>query len=172
MDEIYVWEAREQPEDAYWEDATDDERRKWKPRLTFYNGIPVSAEPGHEDNIITQLNKRCHIDDFCSFKLDIDTPGQERLINNALLSSPSMMALVDEYFFEHHVRNNVMRRHGLGEVRNNKSVVNENNSLTSWYTMAIRARKLGLRTTVWGAAAGSAEGDPKSRTSWAGCWTP
>ena len=54
----------------------------------------------------------CRPEDLCIFKLDIDTSSAELAINSQLLKSPQIMAVVDEYYFEHHVHNQVMAIHG------------------------------------------------------------
>ena len=136
FDRVFAWEPSKRPLN---ESALEPD---FKAALVFYNRGCVGAS-GHPDNPLTVIKQECRPEDLCVFKLDIDTLAQEMLINEGLLSSPSMMALVDEYFFEHHVHNKVMRRHGLGGKANKK------NSLASWYSMAIRARRLGLRIHFW-----------------------
>ena len=111
--------------------------------LNFYNRGCNGAE-GHPDNPLTVIRQECRPEDLCIFKLDIDTPIHEMSINNALLRSPSLMALVDEYYFEHHVQNKVMAIHGgCGGTPTKK------NDLASWYHMAIRARRSGMRMHFW-----------------------
>ena len=111
--------------------------------LNFYNRGCNGAE-GHPDNPLTVIRQECRPEDLCIFKLDIDTPIHEMAINNALLRSPSLMALVDEYYFEHHVQNKVMAIHGgCGGTPTKK------NDLASWYHMALRARRSGMRMHFW-----------------------
>ena len=52
------------------------------------------------------------------------------------------MALVDEYFFEHHVRNKVM----ITSIRGRPT---KQTDLHSWYVMVTAARKQGLRMHFW-----------------------
>lgn len=42
-------------------------------------------------------------EDFVMVKLDIDTPSIENVLVEQLLADKTLQALVDEFFFEHHV---------------------------------------------------------------------
>ena len=57
FDEVYVWEAQKQNEASYWEGTPADLRQAWEPKLTFYNGVPVTAEPGSADNPVSRIHE-------------------------------------------------------------------------------------------------------------------
>jgi hypothetical protein len=42
-------------------------------------------------------------EDYVVFKLDIDNSKIEAMFVEQLLASPELLALVDDFFFEHHV---------------------------------------------------------------------
>lgn len=136
FDAIYAWEptAREVNKSALDAD--------FAAALNFYNR-GCNGKAGHPDNPLTIIQRECRAQDLCVLKLDIDSPHIELRINDALLASPSLMSLVDEYFYEHHVRNKVMAMHGLGGTPNKK------NDLASWYRMATNARRHGMRMHFW-----------------------
>ena len=47
-------------------------------------------------------------EDFVMFKLDIDTPSVELPIIKALLEDEEALSLIDEMFFEYHVKDKYM----------------------------------------------------------------
>lgn len=141
FDHIYVWEASKQREANYWKDVSADIRAKWEPRVTFYNGVPVTAEPGHEHNVVERIHKMCGKDDFCAFKLDIDTPSVELPLVQQLLAQPKQTSVaLDEFFFEHHVHG-TMQHHGWGE--------NVNGTFADSIGIFTKLRQMGVRSHSW-----------------------
>ena len=68
----------------------------------WYN-IPVNLDfssPSHPFNMIRTLATP---DDFVVLKIDVDTPSVELPLIQYMLAHPDLLALVDEFFFEHHV---------------------------------------------------------------------
>jgi hypothetical protein len=59
-------------------------------------------------------------EDYVVFKLDIDNSKIEAMFVEQLLASPELLALVDDFFFEHHV--NVVSCHTLFKPMVGKSV--------------------------------------------------
>ena len=88
FDEVYVWEVKKQDEESYWNGTAADVRQVWEPRLTFYNGVPVTADPNSANNPVTRIHEMCGPDDFCAFKLDIDTPEVELPLAQQLIQNP------------------------------------------------------------------------------------
>ena len=80
-------------------------RDKWEPRLTWYNGVPVTTEKGNMHNPVHRIHELCRIEDFCAFKLDIDIPHVEYSLVKQLLENHGYLK---EFFFEHHVHNPLM----------------------------------------------------------------
>ena len=137
FERVYAWEPRRQAVDFA---ALEPGFAK---ALVFHNRGCVGKE-GHPDNPLTVIARECRPEDLCVLKLDIDSEKHELLINSQLLGSPPLMALVDEYYFEHHVQNSVMAAQGLGH-RPRPGV----NDLESWYQMVTAARQRGLRMHFW-----------------------
>ena len=86
--------------------------RKIAPYISFYN-IPISI---HADNkqivssVVNFIETIAKVDDFVSFKLDIDNSEVELPIITDLLNRPKLATLVDEFFFEFHFRCEIMMR--------------------------------------------------------------
>lgn len=142
FDEIYVWEIEEQAPGAYWEGVPAETRRQWEPRLTFYNGVPVTAIPGDRaNNPVERIRHACRPQDFCAFKLDIDTPSVELPLVQQLLATPAETgASLDEFFFEHHVHG-LMQRFGWGD--------RVNGTFADSYDIFTRLRMMGVRAHSW-----------------------
>eukprot|EP00440_Ansanella_granifera_P050092 gb/GFBE01054290.1/.p1 GENE.gb/GFBE01054290.1/~~gb/GFBE01054290.1/.p1 ORF type:complete len:351 (+),score=65.74 gb/GFBE01054290.1/:1-1053(+) len=137
MDEIYVWEAEEQAPDAYWEGVSAETRERWEPHVTFYNGVPVTAEIGAEHNPVERIHQLCSPEDFCAFKLDIDTPEVELPIVEQLLQDPGNLK---EFFFEHHV-SGLMKTMGPWH--------DVNGTYADSYRMFGELRQKGVRAHSW-----------------------
>jgi hypothetical protein len=141
FDHIYVWEAQAQGNEAYWEGVPAHVRAKWEPRVTFYNGIPVSAEKGHTHNVVERIFDMCGTDDFCAFKLDIDTPSVELPLAQQLLANPQKTsAALNEFFFEHHVHGS-MQYNGWGE--------HVDGTFADSIDIFTKLRQMGVRSHSW-----------------------
>jgi len=141
FDHIYVWEATRQGIEDYWRDVPDDIREFWEKRLTFYNGVPVTADE-HDmvNNPVNLIHRHCLPKDFCAFKLDVDTPSVEAaLVQQLLASSQRTRSSLDEFFFEHHV-------HGLMEAQGWSPV---NGTFADSYDIFARLRGFGVRAHSW-----------------------
>jgi len=140
FDEVYVWEFKKQGAEAYWEGTDAKTRAFWEPRVSFYDGIPVSAEQGSEHNPVERIFSNCAPDDFCVFKLDIDTPQVELPLIEQLLGAPNKtQSALDEIFFEHHVQG-VMQQWWGAAVRG---------TFADSYKIFGDLRKLGVRAHSW-----------------------
>lgn len=142
FDHIYVWEATKQGIDDYWQDVPHDIQAFWKKRLTFYNGVPVTADKlDMVNNPVNRIHRHCSPKDFCAFKLDIDTPEVEAPLVQQLLASPERTrSSLDEFFFEHHV-------HGLMESEGWGGSVT--GTFADSYQIFARLRELGVRAHSW-----------------------
>ena len=97
-DGIYAWEAAPYSPVEIWAAIPS----RLKPIYHWYN-IPVVSEPDHPDNVFRLIEKVARPEDFVLLKIDIDnTPIEEELVNQ-LLASKTLLGLVDELYFEHHV---------------------------------------------------------------------
>jgi hypothetical protein len=104
-DGVYAYESREYaPADVYSRVPS-----RVKPVYHWYN-IPVSAEAGHPDNVWEHVKAVASQDDYVVVKLDIDnTPLEETLVGQLIgPGSDSLLRLVDEFYFEHHVHTRPM----------------------------------------------------------------
>merc|ERR1719361_1813629 len=141
FDEVYAWEYKKQPYERFWAGVPHEVREFWEPRVHFFNGIGVSAELGAEHNVVERIHRLCGPDDFCAFKLDIDTPAVELPLVQQLLDNPSQTrASLNEFFFEHHVHG-LMQKHGWG----NKV----NGTFVNSYNMFTKLREMGVRSHSW-----------------------
>ena len=109
--------------------------------LHFYN-VGVTDVIGAQHNPLNLIKQICKPEDFVVFKLDIDSKFEINIVNQ-LLNDTELLALVDDFYYEHHVRNDVMRMHGLGKTSNQRY------TLKAWYDMVTRARRQGLRMHFW-----------------------
>mmetsp|Transcript_54364 Transcript_54364/g.101934 ORF Transcript_54364/g.101934 Transcript_54364/m.101934 type:complete len:322 (-) Transcript_54364:43-1008(-) len=135
FDAIYVWEATFQDNDTYWEGTPAALRQRWEPHLTFYNGVPVTDEAASRNNPVAEIHRRCKAEDFCVFKLDIDTPPLEWSLARQLLAEPGHLK---EFFFEHHVHGWMERIWHMGE-----------GTIADSYNLFARLRQKGVRAHSW-----------------------
>merc|ERR1719277_1717968 len=141
FDEIYVWEAIPQGIEGYWAGTPAEIRQKWESRLTFYDGVPCTATMDDtQNNPMVRIGSTCQPDDFCAFKLDIDTPSVELPLVQQLLTSPKIAGVLDEFFFEHHVHG-LMQSPGWGE--------NVNGTFADSYEIFSQLRRMGVRAHSW-----------------------
>ena len=105
FDQIFVWEAREHSASTFWARTPEYVRAKWEPRLTWYNGIKVTADKNSEHNPVHRIHELCGSEDFYAFKLDIDKPEIETPLVLQLVEDPGFLK---ELFFKHHVDSALM----------------------------------------------------------------
>jgi len=142
FDHVYVWEAVAQGTEAYWSGVPAETRAFWEPRLTFYDGVPVSADPAdQENNPVNRIHQQCADKDFCAFKLDIDTSSVEfPIVQQLIAQSDATKASLDELFFEHHVHG-LMQQWGWGDA--------VEGSFADSYNLFMQLRQLGVRAHSW-----------------------
>ena len=100
FDEIFAWEAKETPAAVFFGDMPSS----LVARVHFYN-LPVtsSATDGGPAAALRLLRDVAQPRDFVVFKLDIDMDTLEEEITLNILESEELSALVDDFYFEHHV---------------------------------------------------------------------
>jgi len=141
FDRIFVWEARHVSKEEYWHGIPKEVRAKWEPRLTYYSATYVSADPADTaNNVVERIKKECKPDDFCAFKLDIDTPSVELPLVQQLRDSKDAQAKVDEFFFEHHITNDIMKQWWRS---------NTNGTFQDSYEIFQDLRSKGVRAHSW-----------------------
>jgi len=141
FDHVYVWEAANQGIEAYWESVPNETRAFWEPRLTFYDGVPITADPSdQENNPVNRIHQLCTDKDFCAFKLDVDTPAVEVALVQQLIAQPhATTSSLDEFFFEHHV-GGLMATMGWSPVEG---------TFADSYSLFTKLRHLGVRAHSW-----------------------
>uniref|UniRef100_A0A7S2YT41 Uncharacterized protein n=1 Tax=Entomoneis paludosa TaxID=265537 RepID=A0A7S2YT41_9STRA len=99
FDHIYAYEIKHfDPQEVY-----QLVPRHLQPAYHWINA-GVSIEEGHALNPFTMLEQEYNEDDLVIVKLDIDTASLEVPLAHQLLNSPKLWNLVDQFYFEHHVR--------------------------------------------------------------------
>lgn len=119
----------------------------------YYN-IPCSAEVGHKHNPLDLIKRTCKKSDFVVFKLDIDTPSVEIPLVRQLLVDDDAVALIDEMFFEYHVREKYMGPEWFGpayphDPKNWWGGSSTNDDLEDAYKLFSQLRARGLRIHSW-----------------------
>ena len=116
FDDIYAWEARPTPAAEYFEGMPLAVVAR-----THYLNLPVRAASGAHagdgslpDDLIALIKAAVQPGDFVVVKLDIDTEELEERIVLDILADDDLSALIDDFYFEHHVENAVMGRLGWG----------------------------------------------------------
>lgn len=98
FEDIYSWEAMPTNASDFFRGAELDDIG----RLHFMNWPVSSGDDLH--NPWHLLKRVTAPQDFVVVKLDIDTPAVESELVRQLLADPALHALVDVFYFEHHVR--------------------------------------------------------------------
>jgi hypothetical protein len=97
MDVMYGWEVTLLEPNSFWEDVPEEISQSYH----FYN-VPISSNLTAGSNPLRIIKEIATLDDFVSFKLDIDTPSDEIPIALDILANPDIAELIDEFFFELH----------------------------------------------------------------------
>jgi len=73
------------------------------PNYHWYN-VPADPAVGSANNPLSHIRKVATVDDYVVLKIDIDTSPLEEAFVNQLLADTELLGLVDEFYWEHHVR--------------------------------------------------------------------
>ena len=167
FDDIFAWEPVRPRSEGALGDAFKNIPEGALGALHFIP-VGVTAEVGHRFNPLTLIRERCKPGDLVVFKLDIggaiqnllhrkpptvsndirfacspDSEATELALTQQLIESEELLALVDEFYFEMHCCTDVMAMHGMACTEISQKTV------SSWYDMAIPARKKGMRVHYW-----------------------
>ena len=93
-----------------WEAEPLDPAEMWsrvptvakKARITYFN-IPATANRYDGDNPLTHLRALATPQDYVVLKIDVDVPPLELPLVLAISKSTELQALIDEFYWEHHV---------------------------------------------------------------------
>jgi hypothetical protein len=97
MDVMYGWEVTLLEPTSFWDGVPDEISQSYH----FYN-VPISSNITAASNPLRIIRDIATLDDFVSFKLDVDTPEVEIPIALDILANPDIAELIDEFFFELH----------------------------------------------------------------------
>ena len=111
-------------------------------RLTYYN-MPVETKVNGRYNPWRALRGLATPADLVIVKLDIDNSPIEQALVEQLLADPELAALIDDFYFEHHVRDSPLLHQGWGR----QGIPTQN--LTESYTTFTRLREMGVRAHSW-----------------------
>eukprot|EP00971_Amphidinium_carterae_P054170 1066847-Amphidinium_carterae.1 len=73
------------------------------PNYHWYN-VPADPAVGASDNPLEHIRKVATVDDYVVLKIDIDAIRVEEAFVEQLLADKDLLALIDEFYWEHHVR--------------------------------------------------------------------
>ena len=145
FDDIYAWEAAPTPATVFFEGMP----LSTVARTHFFN-LPVRTASGaaaegsaRPDDIIAFIKAAAQPGDFVVLKLDIDVEALEERIVLDLLDDDDAVALVGDFYFEHHVENAVMGPLGWGPAGSHTHDVADSIHLFQ----ALRRR--GIRAHSW-----------------------
>lgn len=100
FDHIYGYEVTfKEPKEVYEKILPAE----WMPSYHWIN-VGVSAEKGHKLNPLDSILRRFEENDFIVLKIDIDSSGVELPLVQQLLHDESLLRVVDQFYFEHHVK--------------------------------------------------------------------
>lgn len=109
--------------------------------LSYFN-VPVSADQDSPFNPWSLLAGMATPEDYVVVKLDIDTPAIEnRLVIEQLMVNRTLISLVDEMFYEHHVNQKDMNAHWLEQDSPLR--------MADTYRMFRQLRESGIRMHSW-----------------------
>ena len=108
FDEVFAWEVRPLDHRACWNKVP----RNMSAKLHIYN-TPTSADLEHSMSALRMVLQVAKPADFVVVKLDIDNNQVEVAIILAILRTPALISLINELYWELHVRGEA-RRSGRG----------------------------------------------------------
>ena len=98
FDHIYAYEVNPKYPAKVFEALPDELQSSW-----HWINVGVDARECAKMNPFTMIANSFTPDDFIVVKLDIDTPAVEHALVQQLKNDPSLITLVDQFYFEHHV---------------------------------------------------------------------
>lgn len=141
FDRIIGWEAAQTDPREQWSTIPADIKRK----TSWYN-IPATAGIGDADNPLTFIKALTKPEDYVVFKLDIDAPAIEIAPVQQIIHDPQLIALIDEFYFEHHVTGSPMQWDGWGNLSKNEAPLSD---IQDSYELFSLFRSKGVRAHSW-----------------------
>lgn len=115
--------------------------------LSYFN-FGIDGAIGSHRNPLTHLRAIATPADFVVLKLDVDNPAIELSIVEQILGDASLARLIDEFYWEHVVRNSPMERFGWGHDLHRMKPADRQN-LHDSYRYFGRLREMGIRAHSW-----------------------
>lgn len=134
FDRMLMWEGK---------NYTRDEIYSFDPKYTSsfqYFNILADLDPNADGSPLRVLHKIAKVEDFVMVKLDIDQPLELNIVLT-LLESPNVLAIIDEFFFEHHTTTPLMKK-----PWGTKKVACK---LSDTYGIFLQLRNSGVRAHGW-----------------------
>ena len=85
-------------------------------------------------------------EDYVVFKLDIDAPAIEIALVQQMMGDCELIALIDEFYFEHHVSGSPMQWGGWGDLSKSTSPLGD---IQDSYDIFTVLRENGIRAHSW-----------------------
>ena len=111
-------------------------------RISYFN-LPVDSTPRSKHNPWRTLRAVAVPRDFVLVKIDIDNSPIEEALIAELLADYALAGLMDELYFEHHVRDSPMWHYGWHV----NTVTNQ--TLKHSYDIFGKLREMGIRAHSW-----------------------
>lgn len=116
-------------------------------RLSYFN-FGIDGQPGSVRNPLVHLRALARPEDFVVFKLDVDSPSIELAIIEQLVADRSTASLIDDFYWEHVVKNTPMDHFGWGhDLR--RMPISQHQTLADSYSYFGRLRSMGVRAHSW-----------------------
>jgi hypothetical protein len=155
FDRIIAWEAVPVDHHMLWRSA-EGYPPELHSRVTYYN-TPISDDAVSADNPLNHIAALAREEDWVVFKLDVDNNPLEISLVRQLLASPSLLALVDEFFWEHHVRGSPLQKtrvsfmgtNNIGWGVHTPRVGDPDSTLADSYRLLTALREAGVRAHAW-----------------------
>eukprot|EP00668_Euglena_longa_P000797 GGOE01000964.1.p1 GENE.GGOE01000964.1~~GGOE01000964.1.p1 ORF type:complete len:211 (+),score=35.27 GGOE01000964.1:117-749(+) len=138
---IYAWERGATNHDQYWQRVPD----AFKHRMHFFN-TAASDDVNSGMNPLRLMERVAHPKDYVVFKLDIDNNEVEVKLILQLLNNSNLTALVDEVFWENHVKYSPTQYHGWGDL---SQLTGPCSTLSGSYGCFRQMRQAGIRAHSW-----------------------
>jgi hypothetical protein len=137
--------------EEYWRKIPEELKYK----IQLFN-TPASADPHSADNPLNHIRRNADINDYVVLKIDIDSIETEIRIVEQILTSPDLIAKIDELFWEHHAWGSPLKEtrvhmfgQYLGWKSHTSSYYHRFGRLEHTYEILGKLRNLGIRAHAW-----------------------
>jgi hypothetical protein len=137
LTDLFAWEIRPNPGGTFFEGMPLP-----LAAATHFFNFGVNMTEGVATNPLAILKSVARKSDYVILKVDIDVLHIEEAVVEALLADPDALALVDDFYWEHHVRIKSMLGWWLSAIDSKEGV-----KKTMRYLRMLRSR--GVRAHAW-----------------------